>query len=84
MIKIGITPMDTVFTQKNYLHSRKDHKKLWGVTLRMNHLMNLVQRYHWSKGVQVTKVEETPLTNLVAPADREESASHHFKMINFS
>ena len=43
----------------------------------MNHLMNLVTRYHQSEGAQVTKVEEPPLGSLAAPADPEESVSHH-------
>ena len=37
-----------------------------------------LRRYHWSKGVQVTKVEEPPLGSLAVTGNLEESASHHY------
>ena len=43
----------------------------------MNQLMNLVQRYHWSKGVREYKVEEPPLDSLAVTGNLEENASHH-------
>ena len=44
---------------------------------RMIHLMDLSQRYHWSKGVRECGQEEGVLGNLAPPGNREESASHH-------
>ena len=54
----------------------------------MIHLMNLIKKYHYSKVVQVTKVEEPPLSSLAVTGNLEESASHHIcaypcKIINF-
>ena len=49
----------------------------------MIHLMDLNQRYHLSKGVQVCRHEDGAMGNLAPPGDREESASHHFTNIMF-
>ena len=40
--------------------------------------MKLGQRYRGTKGVPESMVEDGVLGNLAPPADREESASHHF------
>ena len=44
---------------------------------RILHLVNMVQRYHKSKGVREYRLEEPPLGSLAAPSHLEESASHH-------
>ena len=41
------------------------------------HLINLSQRYHWSKGSPECQVEDPPQCNLAATGYLEESASHH-------
>ena len=81
MTKIWIISYDPVVAQKNHIYHRKEHQKLWGITSSMKHLMNLITRYHCSKGVRESEVEEPPLGSLAATCYLEESASHHF--INF-
>ena len=45
---------------------------------RILHLVNMVQRYHKSKGVREYRQEEPPLGSLAATPHLEESASHHY------
>ena len=51
---------------------------------RMIHLMNLVMRYHWSKGVRESEVEEPPLGSLAVTGNLEENASHHIENLGHS
>ena len=45
---------------KNRLYHRKEHQKLWGTPLRMNHLINLVMRFHFVKGCPGKRSGGTP------------------------
>ena len=48
---------------------------------RILHLVNMSQRYHGSKGVRESTLEEPPWTSLAAPCHLEESASHHTHLL---
>ena len=48
-----------------------------GIYVENESIDELSQRYLWAKMSRLSEVEETPLTNLAAPAEREESASYY-------
>ena len=55
----------------------KSAKKLWGLQSSLFCFMDFMWRYHGSKGVPESIVEDGVLGNLAPPGDLEESASHH-------